>query len=317
MRLVTFVSADGRPRAGALTLDDGVVASSDLQPGAPDDMLGLIEAGPAVWDSLREALAGARGGLPLGSVTLLAPIPRPRRNLLCVGWNYAEHFAEGQGKRGAAQEPDRIPDWPSLFSKQPSTVVGPGAEVWHPSPISERLDWEVELALVIGRPGRDIAEDRALEHVFGYLVANDVTVRDVQRRHGGQWFKGKNFDTHCPLGPWIVTPDELGDAQNVRITLRVNGVTKQDSNTRYMAFRLPRLIHEFSTGMALEPGDVILTGTPQGVGYARTPPEFLRVGDVMEAEVEGVGVLRNPVAAYPSDARPASAPRRARVESAV
>jgi 2-keto-4-pentenoate hydratase/2-oxohepta-3-ene-1,7-dioic acid hydratase in catechol pathway len=280
-------------------------------------MLGAIEAGPAMWDSLRQALDGASGGMPLDSATLLAPIPRPRRNILCVGWNYAEHFAEGQGKRGAAQEPDKIPDWPSLFSKQPSSVVGPDAEVWHPWPISERLDWEVELALVIGRPGRDIAEEHALEHVFGYLVANDVTVRDVQRRHGGQWFKGKNFDTHCPLGPWIVTPDELGDPQNVRITLRVNGVTKQDSNTKYMAFQLPRLIREFSTGMALEAGDVILTGTPQGVGYARTPPEFLRVGDVMEAEVEKIGVLRNPVVAYPSDARRAPATPRARVESAV
>jgi 2-keto-4-pentenoate hydratase/2-oxohepta-3-ene-1,7-dioic acid hydratase in catechol pathway len=172
----------------------------------------------------------------------------------------------------------------------------------HPAPISEQLDWEVELAVVIGTPGRDIPEEAALRHVFGYTVGNDVSVRDVQRRHGGQWFKGKNFDTHCPLGPWIVTADELGDPHNLHITLRVNGVTKQDSSTRFMVFRVPRIIKEFSTGVMLQPGDVMLTGTPEGVGFARTPPEFLKVGDVMEAEIEKIGVLRNAVAKYEASA---------------
>jgi 2-keto-4-pentenoate hydratase/2-oxohepta-3-ene-1,7-dioic acid hydratase in catechol pathway len=232
----------------------------------------------------------------------VAPIPRPARNLLCVGWNYLEHFAEGQGMRGPNDDAQQIPDFPALFSKQPSCVVGPEAPVWHPAPVSDQLDWEVELAIVIGTPGRDIPEERAFDHIFGYTVGNDVSVRDVQRRHGGQWFKGKNFDSHCPLGPWIVSSDEIGDPHQLRITLRVNGVTKQDSNTSYMAFRIPRIVKELSAGMLLEPGDVILTGTPSGVGFARKPPEFLKVGDVMEAEVENIGVLRNRVARFDASA---------------
>jgi 2-keto-4-pentenoate hydratase/2-oxohepta-3-ene-1,7-dioic acid hydratase in catechol pathway len=197
--------------------------------------------------------------------------------------------------RGPNDSPADIPEYPALFSKQPNTVVGPEAPVWHPAPASDQLDWEVELAVVIGTPGRDIAEAHALDHVFGYTVANDVSVRDVQRRHGGQWFKGKNFDSHCPLGPWIVTADEVGDPHNLRISLRVNGVVKQDSSTRFLVFRIPRILKELSTGMLLEPGDVILTGTPEGVGFARKPPEFLQVGDVMEAELENIGILRNSV----------------------
>jgi 2-keto-4-pentenoate hydratase/2-oxohepta-3-ene-1,7-dioic acid hydratase in catechol pathway len=230
------------------------------------------------------------------------------REVFCVGWNYLEHFAEGQGMRGPNDDAQQIPDYPALFSKQAASVVGPEAPVWHSAPISDQLDWEVELAIVIGTRGRDIPEDRAYAHIFGYTVANDVSVRDVQRRHGGQWFKGKNFDTHCPLGPWIVSADELGDPHALRITLRVNGATKQDSNTSYMAFRIPRIIAEFSAGMTLEPGDVILTGTPSGVGFARKPPEFLKVGDVMEAEIEKIGILRNTIAAYdPSRAAAAGA----------
>lgn len=261
-------------------------------------MLELVEAGPSTWARLRSAASTARAGRALADVQLLAPIPRPRRNVLCVGWNYSEHFAEGQGMRGPNDSPQDIPEFPSLFSKQPNTVVGPEAPVWHSAPVSNNLDWEVELAVIIGTAGRDIAEDRAFDHVFGYTIGNDVSVRDVQRRHGGQWFKGKSFDTHCPLGPWIVTPDEIGDPQNLHLTLRVNGVTKQDSSTRFMVFRIPRIIKELSAGMVLEPGDVILTGTPEGVGFARKPPEFLAVGDVMEAEIEKIGVLRNTVATY-------------------
>jgi 2-keto-4-pentenoate hydratase/2-oxohepta-3-ene-1,7-dioic acid hydratase in catechol pathway len=295
MRLASYVF-DGRPRAAVVASDQTLVAVSDLVPGGPTDTLDVLAGGRGLWGRLQEAAATAGGGLPLTDARLAAPIPRPRRDVFCVGWNYSEHFAEGQRMRGPNDSPPQMPEYPALFSKQPNTVVGHEAPVLHSAPVSDQLDWEVELAVVVGTAGRDIPEARAYDHVFGYTVGNDVSVRDVQRRHGGQWFKGKNFDTHCPLGPWIVTVDELGDPHDLRITLRVNGVTKQDSSTRFMVFRIPRIIKEFSTGMQLEPGDVILTGTPEGVGFARKPPEFLNVGDVMEAEVERIGVLRNTVA---------------------
>jgi 2,4-didehydro-3-deoxy-L-rhamnonate hydrolase len=297
MRLASFL-VDGHPRAALVAADQTLLPLTDLVPGAPADMLDVLAAGPPLWDQVRAKAGSAGGGEALRSATLAAPIPRPRRNVMCVGWNYSEHFAEGQGLRGPNDSPQEIPEYPALFSKQPNTVIGPEQPVLHPAPISEQLDWEVELAVVIGIGGRDIPEDQAFEHVFGYSIGNDVSVRDVQRRHGGQWFKGKNFDSHCPLGPWIVTPDELGDPHNQHISLRVNGITKQDSSTRFMVFRIPRIIHEFSLGVRLEPGDVILTGTPEGVGFARKPPEFLKVGDVMEAEIEKIGVLRNRVAKY-------------------
>ena len=297
MRLATYL-ADGRPRAAVLASDQTLVPVTDLVAGGPSEMLDVLDGGPALWDRLREAARSARGGEPSGSARLLAPIPRPRRNVFCVGWNYSEHFTEGQGMRGPNDDAQQIPDHPTFFSKQPGTVVGPEAPVWYPAPISTQLDWEVELAVIIGAPGREISEDRAYEHVFGYTIGNDVSVRDVQRRHGGQWFKGKNFDSHCPLGPWIVTADELGDPHNLHISLRVNGVTKQDSSTRFMVFRVPRIIRELSEGMRLQPGDVILTGTPDGVGFARKPPEYVKLGDVMEAEIEKIGTLRSPVAEF-------------------
>jgi 2-keto-4-pentenoate hydratase/2-oxohepta-3-ene-1,7-dioic acid hydratase in catechol pathway len=307
MRLASYL-ADGQPRAAVLASDQTLVPVSRLVSGGPSTMLELLEAGPAVWDRVRDAATSAGGGEPLSQARLIAPIPRPRRNVFCVGWNYSEHFAEGQGMRGPNDSPAEIPEYPALFSKQPNAVVGPEAPVWHSAPASDQLDWEVELAVIIGTAGRDIPEERAFEHVFGYTVGNDVSVRDIQRRHGGQWFKGKGFDSHCPLGPWIVTPDELGDPHNLHITLRVNGVTKQDSSTRFMVFRIPRIIKEFSLGVRLEPGDVILTGTPEGVGFARKPPEFLNVGDVMEAEIEKIGILRNPVAMYDSTAAESQSP---------
>jgi 2-keto-4-pentenoate hydratase/2-oxohepta-3-ene-1,7-dioic acid hydratase in catechol pathway len=213
--------------------------------------------------------------------------------VFCVGWNYSEHFEEGRQFRGPAQQGQpEIPAFPSLFTKNPATVIGPEAAIRFPSPHSEQLDWEAELAVVIGAGGCDIPESEAMRHVFGYMAANDVSVRDVQRRHGGQWFKGKNFDTHLPLGPWIVTADEV-DPSDLAIRSRVNGVVKQDSRTRFMVFKIPRLIAEISAGCELWPGDVIITGTPAGVGFARTPPEYLKPGDVVEVEIEGIGTLRN------------------------
>src|SRR5205809_7352771 len=251
MRLVTFETAGG-PRAGVVVADETLVPASHLVPGAPDDMVALIAAGAGLHTHLGQAAKSARGGVALASTRLLAPIPRPARNVFCVGWNYSEHFAEGAAVRVGAGAPGQqeVPEFPALFSKNPATVTGHEAPIWHPAPHSDQLDWEVELAVVIGRAGRDIDEAHGMSHIFGYTCANDVSVRDVQRRHGGQWFKGKNFDSHCPLGPWIVTPDEIGEPQNVRITLRVNGITKQDSSTRFMVFKLPRIVHEFSVGRA-------------------------------------------------------------------
>jgi len=248
------------------------------------EMVDLIERG------IGEAVTGS--AVELHSVRLLAPIV-PRRNVFAVGWNYAEHFAEGRDSRPASA-PREIPAHPAFFSKNPFAIVGPEAPVRHPSPISDQLDYEVELAIVVGRAGRDIAEHDALGHVFGYTIANDVSVRDVQHNwHGGQWFKGKNFDTHLPLGPWIVTADEIPDPQALRLTTRVNGVLKQDSTTKHMVFAVARIIAELSAGLTLEPGDVIITGTPEGVGSNRKPPEWLKLGDVMELEIEKIGVLRN------------------------
>jgi 2-keto-4-pentenoate hydratase/2-oxohepta-3-ene-1,7-dioic acid hydratase in catechol pathway len=298
VRLCTFEQR-GVPAAGVVAADDTVLSTVDLVGGATDedDMLDLLLSGEELWAELRAAARKARGGIPLASAKLQAPIPRPPRNVFCVGWNYSEHFEEGKrarGQPGAQLAPQEIPDYPALFTKNPATVIGTDAPVLYPAPYSEQLDWEAELAVVIGRAGRDISEAAAMSHVFGYTCANDVSVRDVQRRHGGQWFKGKNFDTHLPMGPWIVTADEL-DPTDLAIRSRVNGVSKQDSRTKYMVFKIPRLIAEISAGCMLWPGDMIITGTPAGVGFARTPPEYLKVGDVVEIEIEGIGVLRNTI----------------------
>jgi len=295
MKLVTF--KDGLRIAVGVAHADRVVSLRDLlgwDVGA--NMREVIErfADDDLVHDVASALRKGGGGMPLAKVQLLAPI-RPSRNVFCVGWNYAAHFEEGKQTR-SADALQQIPDHPALFSKNAEAIVGPDAAVWHPAPYSVELDWEAELALVIGRQGRDITEADAFDHIFGYTIANDVSVRDIQRTwHGGQWFKGKNFDSHLPLGPWIVTADEIADPQALRITSRINGATMQDSNTRNMVFAIPRIIRELSAGMTLLPGDVIITGTPEGVGMGRTPPEWLTPGDVMEMEIEGIGVLRNTV----------------------
>lgn len=304
MRLATYAptapDTSIRTRPGVVLGDETLVDVAALLPEVGQrDMIGVIHMlaeDPAVFERLRAASASRTGGVPLGQVRLLAPIPQPRRNVFCVGWNYSEHFQEGANLRADQGAPgvQAIPDYPALFSKNPATVTGPDSNVLFPAPVSEQLDWEVELAVIVGRGGHDISEADAMKHVFGYTCANDVSVRDVQRRHGGQWFKGKNFDTHLPMGPWIVTADEL-DASALRVQTRVNGLTKQDSNTRFMVFKIPRIVSEFSVGCRLEAGDIMITGTPEGVGFARKPPEFMKVGDVVEVEIEGIGVLRNRV----------------------
>ena len=251
-------------------------------------MISLIEGG-------RRAIKLPKNGKPiaLSSAQVLAPIPRPRKNVFCVGWNYVEHFQEGARMRvGPVQE---LPAHPTFFSKAPTAVNGPYDKIpLHPG-VTEKVDWEVELGVIIGKGGKNISEADAMKHVFGYTVINDVSAREVQRKHGQQWMKGKSLDGHCPMGPWIVTADEVKDWATLDVITRVNGVVKQNSNTRFMHFKVPRIIAELSAGLTLEPGDIISTGTPAGVGHARTPPEFLKAGDLLETEVGGIGVLKNRV----------------------
>lgn len=294
MKLVTFSPLpSGQPRPGIL-LDKSIV---DIPAAlgaseAASTMLGIIRAGAPMLEKLR-ALAARKdaAALALADAKLHAPIPRPSKNVFCVGWNYLEHFEEGAKKLHDDRE---LPKHPVFFSKVPTAVNGPYDGIPFPANVSTSMDWEVELGLVVGTAGKDITEADAMRHVFGYTVINDISIRDVQRRHGNQWHKGKSFDGTCPMGPCIVTADEI-DPEDLRVTCRVNGVTKQDSSTKFLFFKLPRLIAELSAGMTLEPGDILSTGTPQGVGYARTPPEFLKPGDLLETEIEGIGVLRNPV----------------------
>lgn len=234
--------------------------------------------------------------LPLGaavsldSIRLLAPI-QPERNIICVGWNYLKHYTESIGKR-EGQEQD-LPDQPTLFTKATTSLAHPRQTLPLHSNLTTRLDWEVELAVIIGKAGRDIAEDEALNYVFGYTIANDISARDLQRAHGGQWFKGKSLDGTCPLGPYILTADELPNPQNLDITCLLNGEVMQSSNTERQIFSVARVIAEVSAGMSLLPGDIILTGTPDGIGNARTPPIYIQAGDVLECRIQGLGELIN------------------------
>ncbi len=227
----------------------------------------------------------------LSDVQLAAPIPRPLKNIMCLGWNYFDHAQETALIRG---QEAKAPEYPVFFTKAPTTVNSPYGNIIIDPRVSEEIDWEVELAVIIGNGGKNISEEDALSHVFGYTVLNDVSARDLQSRHK-QFFKGKSIDGYCPMGPWIVTADEVKDPQQLVVRLRVNGISKQEGNTSMMIFPIRTIIAILSKGMTLEPGDIIATGTPSGVGFARNPPEFLKAGDVMETEVEGIGVLRNVV----------------------
>jgi 2-keto-4-pentenoate hydratase/2-oxohepta-3-ene-1,7-dioic acid hydratase in catechol pathway len=208
-----------------------------------------------------------------------------------VGWNYLEHFKEGEAWRQAKVD---LPEHPVFFSKATSAVSGPFDPIPYDPAVSQQVDWEAELGVVVGAPGKNLAEADAMRHVFGYTVVNDVSARDIQKAHGGQWHKGKSLDGFCPMGPFLVTADEV-DPADLRIQSRVNGVVKQDSSTRHLYFKIPRLLAELSLGMTLEPGDVLSTGTPSGVGFGRTPPEFMKPGDVLETEIDGLGTMRNRV----------------------
>ncbi|MEA2639359.1 MAG: hypothetical protein QOF51_753 [Chloroflexota bacterium] len=297
MRLVTFEAGNG-PRVGAVihdsVVDLGRQAQADGGASLPGTLLGLVEAGPDAWSRARElagkASAASPDARPLGEVKLLAPIPRPSKNIFCLGVNYAAHLEESN----RASNRELAPTVPVFFTKAVTSVVAPGGPILFNESVSIKYDWEAELGLVIGTGGRSISRERAMEHIFGYTCFNDVSVRDVQNLHI-QWFRGKSLDGTCPMGPWIITADEVPDPHKLHIECRVNGVVKQDSNTELLINDIPSIIYHLSNGLTLEPGDLISTGTPSGVGNARVPPEYLKPGDVVEVEVEGVGVLRNPV----------------------
>jgi 2-keto-4-pentenoate hydratase/2-oxohepta-3-ene-1,7-dioic acid hydratase in catechol pathway len=243
---------------------------------------------------LRHARAAAAKAPVAEGARLLAPIPRPAKNIFCVGKNYHEHAQEFAGSGFDATAKEVVPEAPVVFSKPPTSVIGPGQPVpAHLDPTGS-VDYEGELAVVIGRGGRGIGRAEALGHVFGYTIVNDVTARDLQKRHG-QWFKGKSLDTFCPMGPVLVTADEIPDPQALAISLRVNGETRQSSHTSKMIFPVAECIAVLSQGFTLLPGDVIATGTPEGVGAALG--KFLQAGDRVEAEVEAIGMLANRVVA--------------------
>ncbi|WP_084469709.1 fumarylacetoacetate hydrolase family protein [Jiangella gansuensis] len=250
----------------------------------PPDVATLLELPAAERDAVLAGLATLPAGLALGEVELLAPIPRPRRNVFAVGANYRGHVEESEHSAGP-------PASPIFFTKATTSVTGPGAVAVDPA-LSTRVDWEVELAVVLGSGGRHLSRQEAADAVFGYTTANDLSARDQQHgRPEGQWFLGKSLDGFCPLGPWLVTRDEVPDPAALRLTLTVNGALKQDSTTADMVFDVPALIAELSRFVTLCPGDILLTGTPSGVGDARTPPEYLAPGDRVVAHVDGVGPL--------------------------
>ena len=311
LRLLTFEPRDqpGAARVGALQpAGDRIVdlAGAGRRLGRtlsfdPTQMLALVAGGDQALAEVRELVAGSsgpEGGPTLENVRLLAPIPTPARNVYAVGWNYLEHFREGEALRNASSTPKDLPEHPVFFTKGQHTINEPFGTIPYDPNVSTMIDWEGELAIVIGRRGKNIPEAQALDYVLGYSVINDTTARDIQqKKHGGQWFKGKSLDGHGPMGPWIVVTAGAGsnalDFDNLPLFTRVNGVVKQEANTREMYFKVPRIIAELSLGLTLEPGDIIATGTPPGVGYARKPQEFLKPGDVMETEIVGIGVIRN------------------------
>ncbi|MDQ2065880.1 fumarylacetoacetate hydrolase family protein [Xinfangfangia sp. CPCC 101601] len=301
MRFATIATPTGS--TAALQLENGdflpIAAASKAQ-GLTDRALtegslqALIEGGDAALAQVKSLAAKADPALIIAAqkAKLLAPLPRPEKNVFCVGRNYADHIAEGAR---AQKTTVAITEVPVFFTKPRTAVIGPGTDVPIFTHVSTQIDYEVELALIFGKPGRDIPKARVYDHIWGYTILNDITARDVQRRHGGQYFKGKGLDGSCPLGPIVVTADEIADPQNLGLRSLVNGEVRQNSNTAQMIFDIPTLVASLSEGLTLEPGDILATGTPSGVGYAMEPPAFLKDGDEVVCEIDGIGRLANPV----------------------
>jgi len=263
----------------------------------PSTMLALIEQGDSALERVQAIAVKSANDpdtsllLQLNQVRLLAPIPRPLKNIFCIGKNYAEHAMEFD----QTANPDvAIPKYPVIFTKAPTTVIGPGAGIKSHSQITQALDYEVELAVIIGKRGSYIKPEEAMDYIFGYTILNDITARDLQKHHL-QWFRGKSLDTSAPMGPYIAHKCLIPDPGNLTVSLTVNGETRQHASTADFIFTIPTLISTISAGITLEAGDIISTGTPAGVGAARKPPQFLRAGDVLELTISGLGTLSNTV----------------------
>jgi len=294
MRFATL-DLEGRAQPVVMSPDgQGFYPVSSLVPGFAGDLIDLIERMP----SPPTTLGPIETWIPLAGHKVRAPIPRPRRNVFCVGKNYHEHakeFAQSGFDTSAAQG-ELAPSFPVVFTKAPSTVIADRDPVSSFAHLTEQLDYEAELAVIIGKPGLGITKANALDHVWGYAIVNDVTARDLQQKHR-QWFLGKSMDSFCPMGPWVVTADEVGDSADLTVKCWINGELRQDANTRDLIFDIPTIIATISAGMTLLPGDVIATGTPAGVGIGFKPPKFLKAGDVMKISIDKLGTLTNAIKA--------------------
>jgi 2-keto-4-pentenoate hydratase/2-oxohepta-3-ene-1,7-dioic acid hydratase in catechol pathway len=289
VKYVTYAEqGTGAVRVGVLDAETDKIAPLPVE-SAPEGLLSVIDR-----DVAGESTLATEAPVPLADVRLLAPLPRPRHDLVCVGKNYAEHATEfaRSGRDATGSGPD-VPTAPIFFTKAPSTVVGHDAVVDPHRDLTEALDYEAEIAVIIGRGGRGIRVEEAMDHVWGYTLVNDITARDLQERHK-QWFLGKSLDTFCPMGPWAATSDEV-DLSQTWLECRVNGELRQRACTTDLVFDVPTLIATLSAGITLAPGDVIATGTPAGVALGFDPPRYLVPDDVVEVSATGLGVLRNAI----------------------
>ena len=294
MLLVTF-SEGGSSRIGVLDPARREVVDLSKQSALPQDMRAFIALLDAGVDAARHALASEAARLPLADVKLLAPLPRPARNIVCVGKNYREHAREVQATAITGADKDGVPEVPVFFTKWTSSVIGPEEPIPSHLDPTRSTDYEGELAVIVGRSGRGIARADAMRHVYGYTIINDVTARKLQKLHN-QWFLGKSVDGYCPMGPAIVTADDISDVGKLRVQTRVNGELRQDAPVSDLVFDIPTLIETLSRTMTLEPGDIISTGTPAGVGIGFKPPKFLQAVDVVAVTIDPIGTLQNPVA---------------------
>ena len=299
MKLLTYLTSNNEQRAAfvhnnkAVDLEDfGDLTNFPL----PDNLLELIDMGIEVIAEIKTLLEDVSEidlneiSYELNEIQITAPIPKPRKNIIGIGLNYTEHVAESARTLDTT---GKLPQKPIIFSKPPTTVTGPNTEVLLNTNLTQQLDWEVELAVVIGKKGKYVAKENALDYVFGYTIINDISARDCRRE--GQWIVSKGQDTFAPMGPFLITKDEIENPHNLNLSLKLNGVEKQNSNTQFMLFNINDLIEDLSIVFTLEPGDIIATGTPAGVGAGRNPQEWMKDGDVMECYVEGIGTLINTV----------------------